>query len=250
MSQLPTNRSAVVLGASRGLGRATCIALAKRGFTVAAVCRRDADAIEVVRAVEDVGGLGIPLQADVLDLGAVERAITNADSVAPLFCLVNNAGTIEPIGLIEETDPSAWANLIALNVVGAYHGTRSALRVMRAGGVIINLSSGAASNPMEGWSAYCASKAALAMLTRSIHHEAGKRDIAAYGFRPGLVDTAMQGAIRSSGLNPISQVDQSDLLPPDVPAEAIAWLCDVRPADLRGCEVDIRDNDFQLRVAQ
>src|SRR5690606_21246900 len=151
---------------------------------------------------------------------------------------VNNAGVIEPIGRIADTDAATWARLITVNLVGAFNGVHAVLPRLAPGGAIVNISSGAASNPMEGWSAYCASKAGLAMLTRSIHDEYGDR-VRAYGFRPGVVDTAMQAEIRASKLNPVSQIPQSNLLKPEIPAAAVAWLLRHRPADLSGQELDI-----------
>src|SRR5690348_16036254 len=94
--------------------------------------------------------------------------------------LVNNAGVIEPIASVAWTDPAAFARNIEINLIGAFYAIRPVLPAMIAagGGRIINVSSGAALRPQQGWSAYCAGKAGLAMLTRSIaleHHEQGIR---------------------------------------------------------------------------
>ena len=105
----------------------------------------------------------------------------------------------------------------------------------------------ASSHPMEGWSAYCASKAGLAMLTQSVALE--RPDLRVYGFRPGVVDTDMQGVIRASGINRISKLRREDLLRPRVPASGVAWLVQNAPADLSGQEVDIRDESFKARMA-
>jgi NAD(P)-dependent dehydrogenase (short-subunit alcohol dehydrogenase family) len=84
--------------------------------------------------------------------------------------LVNNAGIIEPIGTLVQSDPAAWARSIEVNLVGAYHTARATLpRMLEAcKGTVINISSGAAHRPLEGWSAYCSAKAGLAMLTNAI----------------------------------------------------------------------------------
>ena len=88
----------------------------------------------------------------------------------------------------------------------------------RGGGVIVNLSSGAAHNPLEGWSAYCAGKAATAMLTRCAHLEMKGHGIRVFGLSPGTVATDMQRRIKASGINPVSQMDFSQHAPAEAPA--------------------------------
>jgi NAD(P)-dependent dehydrogenase (short-subunit alcohol dehydrogenase family) len=238
----------LVLGASRGLGRAIALALGQAGFAVGVGCRKQEDAETVAREVEATGVGAMPLVVDVADYASVEAAARAAASQGGLAGVVNNAGIIDPIGRIADTDPAAWARLIDINVTGAYHGVRAALPLLASSGVVVNISSGAASSPMEGWSAYCASKAALAMLTRAVGHEYGPAGILAYGFRPGVVDTGMQGEIRASKMNPVSQIPRENLLKPEVPAAGVAWLFRARPADLSGTEIDIRDEAFQKRM--
>jgi NAD(P)-dependent dehydrogenase (short-subunit alcohol dehydrogenase family) len=243
-----TKGAVLVLGASRGLGRAIALALGHAGFAVGVGCRNQGDAETVASEVEAAGGNAVPLVVDVADYASVEAAARATASHGGLAGVVNNAGIIDPIGRIGETDPAAWARLIHVNVTGSYHGVRAVLPLLGNGGVIVNISSGAASSPMEGWSAYCASKAALAMLTRAVAHEYGAAGILAYGFRPGVVDTNMQAEIRASGLNPVSQIPRENLLKPEVPAAGVAWLFSARPADLSGTEIDIRDEAFQQRM--
>jgi NAD(P)-dependent dehydrogenase (short-subunit alcohol dehydrogenase family) len=160
--------------------------------------------------------------------------------------LVNNAGVIGPIGHLGDADPLDWARNIEINLVGAVHAIQAALPAMlaRGGGTIVNLSSGAAHKPMEGWSAYCAGKAGLAMVTRSLHLEYAARGVRAFGFAPGVVDTDMQGAIRASGMNPVSQLPRASLAPAERPAWAIAWLCTAEADPLTGQELDIRADPF------
>lgn len=99
------------------------------------------------------------------------------------------------------------------------------------GGVIVNLSSGAAHRALEGWTAYCVGKAALAMLTNSLALETRAR---VYGFSPGVVDTEMQSEIRASGLNEVSRLNRHDLSDPAEIARALAWLFTDEAADLAG----------------
>jgi NAD(P)-dependent dehydrogenase (short-subunit alcohol dehydrogenase family) len=106
---------------------------------------------------------------------------------AGLDILVNNAGVIEPISDIAASDPAAWARNISVNLVGAYNAVRAVLPGMLAGGAggtIVNVSSGAAFRPLEGWSAYCSGKAGLAMLTRAVALETAGRGVRVFGFAP------------------------------------------------------------------
>jgi NAD(P)-dependent dehydrogenase (short-subunit alcohol dehydrogenase family) len=109
----------------------------------------------------------------------------------------------------------------------------------------VNLSSGAARGPMEGWSAYCAGKAGLAMITRAVHKEFGAQGIRIFGFAPGVVDTDMQAVIRASGINPVSKIPRENLAAPDDAAHGIAWLCTPAADALAGEEVDVRHEDFR-----
>jgi NAD(P)-dependent dehydrogenase (short-subunit alcohol dehydrogenase family) len=89
--------------------------------------------------------------------------------------------------------------------------------LLRQGGAVVNLSTGAAHTPRDGWSAYCGSKAALAMLTRSIAKEYGDKGVFAYSLQPGLVDTEMQGRIRRAGINEIGPFRASSSIRPSAP---------------------------------
>jgi NAD(P)-dependent dehydrogenase (short-subunit alcohol dehydrogenase family) len=86
------------------------------------------------------------------------------------------------------------------------------------------------------------------MLTRSIHLEYGGQGIRCFGFAPGVVDTDMQGSIRASGINPVSQIPRENLAPAHEPARAIAWLCTPAADALAGQELDVRNPDLRKSV--
>lgn len=240
---------ALVTGAKGGIGAATAIALAEAGATVVVTARRLADAeATVARCAES---RAIAIACDVSDAASVKAAVRDATArVGAPTLLVNNAGTVQPIGLLHETDPAAWAASVNANLVGAVAAIRAVLPAMLANGrgTIVNLSSGAAHRPMEGWSAYCAGKAGLAMVTQSVALEYGARGIRVFGFAPGVVDTDMQGAIRASGINPVSKLPRENLAGVDDPARAIAYLCSAAADDLAGGELDIREASFRARA--
>lgn len=170
--------------------------------------------------------------------------------LGPVDILVNNAGVIEPIGRIGELDGAEWERSLAVNLAGPFHATQAVLPdfASRGGGVIMNVSSGAAYNPKEGWSAYCSTKAGLAMLTRSTVHELGGRGVLAYGFQPGVVDTEMQVKIRASGMNEISRIPRENLAKPEPPARMAAQLCLLAPEDLNGADVSVNDEELRTRL--
>jgi NAD(P)-dependent dehydrogenase (short-subunit alcohol dehydrogenase family) len=217
---------------------------------VALLARSRAPLDELARALEARGGRALAIACDLADPKAAAPAVALvAGALGRIDAVVNNAGTIEPIGPLAELDPAAWARTLAINLGGAFAMVHAALPHMPANaGTVVNVSSGAAHRPLEGWSAYCASKAGLAMLTRSLHLELGGRGLRAYGFQPGVVDTEMQVQIRASGINEVSRLRRSELLPPEEPAAVIAWLCAERPADLAGAEFRVSDPALRGRA--
>jgi NAD(P)-dependent dehydrogenase (short-subunit alcohol dehydrogenase family) len=158
--------------------------------------------------------------------------------------VVNNAGIITPIGRLADVDIADWAHNMTVNLVALAHVTQQAIRAKPMGLTIVNLSSGAARNPMEGWSAYCAGKAGLAMLTRAVHLEYGPA-VRIFGFAPGVVDTEMQATIRASGMNAVSRIPRDDLGGVADPAHGVAWLCTPAADAYAGQEVDVRAPDFR-----
>lgn len=246
-----TGRVALVTGASGGIGEGVAHALAKEGAAVVIAARR-LDACErVAREIEAAGGRAMALACDVTEYDGVAEAVRQCEqSLGSPSILINNAGVIDPIARIETSDPAEWARNITINLVGAYNCVRAVLPVFKkaGGGVIVNVSSGAAHRPLEGWSAYCAAKAGMAMLTRSIALEEQSNGIRVYGFQPGTTDTDMQVTIRASGINPVSQIPREKLLPVPTPSRIIAWLCTDAAADLSGQELSVNDDGLRRRA--
>ena len=242
---------ALVTGASRGLGEGVARALAARGAAVMLAARDGAAIARVARDIVASGGRAEALACDVADYAAVERVTAQTrTALGGLDILVNNAGIIEPIADIATSDPAVWASNISINLVGAYNAARAALPGLLAGGggVIVNVSSGAAFRPLEGWSAYCSGKAGLAMFTRAIALETAGRGIRAFGFSPGTIDTDMQVKIRASGMNMISRIPRADLSPVEHAVRGLVYLCTAAAHDLAGEEVSMRDDAFRRRI--
>jgi len=237
---------ALVTGGTRGIGLAAAQALAAAGAKVAISARSGVDA-----AAAAVGGDALGLVCDVSDPAQAEASVAQVVArFGKLSILVNNAGVIDPIGPILECDPAEWGRNVTINLTGAYAMVRYALPGMVAAGrgIVVNVSSGAAHRPLEGWSAYCSAKAGMAMLTKAMHLETHGKGIRSYGFAPGTVDTEMQVKIRASGLNPVSQIPRAKLGGVDQPATSIAYLCSDAAADLAGEELSIYDAPFRERA--
>jgi NAD(P)-dependent dehydrogenase (short-subunit alcohol dehydrogenase family) len=210
---------------------------------------RDGDlAQRVAGEIVDAGGTAEALACDVSDYPSVERAVADTHQrLGGLDILVNNAGVIEPIAEIAASDPAAWARNIQINLIGAYFVVRAVLdRMLQNGGTIINISSGAAYRPLEGWSSYCSAKAGLAMLTRSLVLET--TGVRLFGFSPGTIDTDMQVKIRASGLNQVSQIPRANLSPVEHAVRGLLYLCNEASDDLHGQDVSMRDEAFRKRI--
>ncbi len=246
----PADRTAFITGASRGIGAAVAVALARRGIAPVLAVRDPASAQETADAVKAAGMPVLVVPCEVTDYASVKAAVaTTMERWGRLDAIVNNAGQLGPIGHLADTDPAEWARTVTINLTGCYHVAHAAMdALLQAGGALVNVSTGAAHTAREGWSAYCSSKAGLAMLTRSIDLEYGPRGLSTYGLAPGLVDTRMQGVIRASGMNEISRVPRDKLAPADRSAGVIAWLVDTRPQDLRGQDLTVNDAALMERA--
>jgi NAD(P)-dependent dehydrogenase (short-subunit alcohol dehydrogenase family) len=251
VAQPLSGKHVLVTGASRGIGAAAAGALAAAGAAVTLTARDGRGAREVAARIAATSGRAEAFACDVAEYAGVASMVAEAQRrFGPIDALVNNAGIIEPIARIADSDPAECARAIETNLIGAYNAIRAVLPQMLAqgGGRIVNLSSGAATRPLEGWSAYCAAKAGLAMLGRAVALEAGAAGIRVFGLSPGTTDTDMQAAIRASGINPVSQIPRAALTRVEHPARAIVYLCTKAADDLSGTEVSLGDPDFRGRL--
>jgi len=244
-----TKPLAFITGGSRGIGLEAARDLLARGWAVA-ISARTAGALDAAAATLNSQDL-VAVACDVADPRSIAQAVQRAEGkFGPVSALVNNAGVIDPVAGITEADPSAWMALMGINVGGVFNACQAVLPGMleRGSGVILNMSSGAAHRAVPGWSAYCASKAAVAMFTRSLHAEYGGRGIRVHGFVPGAVRTDMLMGARASYDNDIARLDADDLLPPGLPGRCIGWIVAEGPSDKGGEELSIRDPELRQRV--
>ncbi len=154
----------------------------------------------VAEALRGGGARAIGVAADVADPEQVEEIVESAlDQFSRIDILINNAAVIWPVEELAETDPDEWTYNIQVNLLGPFYLMRNVLPVMldQHYGRIVNVSSGAAINPIMGASAYSAAKAALDVLTRATALELADTGVTVNSLHPGMMDTDMQGDLRS-----------------------------------------------------
>ena len=245
-----TGKTIIVTGASRGLGELAARHLAAAGANVVLAARSSDEIVRIASDIRSSGASALACPCDVADYADVTRLVQAAEGAfGPVDVLINNAGVIEPIGFLENTDPAEWGKSFDINVKGVYHGIRAVMPSMleRGAGTIITIGSGAAHNAQLGWSAYCSTKAAGWMLTMACHKENGDRGLVHINLAPGIIATDMQKTIRESGINPVSQIAPEDLGDPTIPARVLIYLCGPEGRQYAGQE--LRAADPELRRA-
>ncbi len=241
-------KTVLITGASRGIGESAARIFADAGANVVLMARSGA---RVGQIAKEIGAKARAVSGDVSKWNDIVHAVkVCTDTFGGLDILINNAGVIEPIAPILSSDPEGWAQVVDINLNGPYFGIRAAAPVMAAAGngTIITISSGAAHNPLEGWSHYCASKAGAAMLTRCADLELRGRGLRIMGLSPGTVATQMQKEIKSSGINPVARLDWEDHIPADWVGKCLLWMCGPEGDALHGQEVSLRDESVRQKV--
>ncbi|MGM5004182.1 3-ketoacyl-ACP reductase [Bacillus licheniformis] len=207
------NKTALITGGGRGIGRATAIALAKEGVHIGLIGRTAAN---LEKAAEELKAFGVKVSvaaADVKDLTAVERAVQSVkEELGQIDILINNAGIGGFAGFLEQS-PEEWENIIQVNLMGVYNVTRAVLPEMieRKAGNIINISSTAGQRGAAGTSAYSASKFAVLGLTESLMQEVRKHNIRVSALTPSTVATDLAIDSKLTDGNPERVMQPEDL---------------------------------------
>jgi 3-oxoacyl-[acyl-carrier protein] reductase len=194
--------SALITGASRGIGAATAQALAAEGWAVGVNYRRDREGAErIVSLVEEDGGTALAIAADVADGAAADEMLAQVtERLGPVLVLVNNAGMTAD-GLSMRLSDEDWDRVLDVNLTAAFRLTRSAIGPMmrQRFGRVINVSSVVAQRANPGQANYAASKAGLIAFTRTVAVEVARRGVTVNAVAPGLIETRLTREFTGDG---------------------------------------------------
>jgi benzil reductase ((S)-benzoin forming) len=229
---------AVITGASRGLGASAAKLLIAEGIHVISVARNENSSLK--QAADKAGSGYMHFSCDLASLDQVQSVFTEiAEAVskdAELVYVINNAGVIEPIEIAGELDPALVQTNVQVNLSAPVIISNLFLQKARETGIkaiIANVTSGAAERPIHGWSIYCSTKAAVNMFTMTAGLELASNGSSSkiIAFSPGIMDTDMQAAIRSSNEEAFAELEtfkkykeSGSLRSPDTVAGALVKL--------------------------
>lgn len=228
-------KRALVTGGNSGIGEAIALALAAAGARVAINYVTQPDAAQsVVQRMRAQHGDAEAIPANVSDPAAVARMFAHLNATwGGIDILINNAGIDGPRAMAWEADPAAWQTVIEVNLFGTFYCAREALaRMVRQGhGVILNMSSVHEVIAWSGYSAYAASKAAVAMLTKTLAQEAAPHGVRVLAVAPGAIRTPINRAVWSDAQNMKDLLTKIPLLrigePDDVARMVVVLVSDV-----------------------
>jgi NAD(P)-dependent dehydrogenase (short-subunit alcohol dehydrogenase family) len=221
MSKPLANRIALVTGASRGIGHATAIALAKAGAHVVAIARTQGGLEEVDDAIKAAGGTATLVPLDLTDFDGIDRLGASLhERYGKLDVLVANAGILGSLSPMSHVEPKVFDNVMAINVTANYRLIRSLDPLLQKSdaGRAVFLTSGAAWAPRAYWGPYSISKAAVELMARTYAEEVATTNLRVNIFNPGPIRTRMR-ASAMPGEDPMT------LDTPEQCAEKVIDLC-------------------------
>ena len=243
-----TDKVVIITGGSRGIGRATALAAAARGFrVVVGYASNQAAANEVVAKIEAANGKAIAVKCDVGHEADILGIFAASDKFGTLGALVNNAGIVAKTSRVDEMDAERIQRMLAVNVTGSILCAREAVKRMSTkhggqGGVIVNLSSAAARlGGANTYVDYAASKGAIDSFTIGLGYEVAGEGIRVAAIRPGLIDTE----IHASGGDPdrvhrlVHMVPMKRVGSAEEVANAIVWLMSDDASYVTGTILDV-----------
>jgi NAD(P)-dependent dehydrogenase (short-subunit alcohol dehydrogenase family) len=231
------NKIALVTGASRGIGRATALELAKAGAHVVALARTVGGLEELDDEIQKIGGSATLVPLDIKDFDALDRLGASLfDRFKKLDVLVGNAGQLGTLSPLGHIDPKTWDDVIAVNVTANWRLIRSLDLLLKSSeaGRAVFITSGVARNVRAYWGLYAASKAALDTIVLAYAGELGKTNVKVNLFNPGPIRTRMR-AKAMPGEDPMT------LDAPEQAAEALLPLC------LPSCTESGRIYDYKMK---
>ena len=207
-------KTCLITGARTGIGLSIGQTLAQNGYRVIFSGRKLNDCKDTVNQLVKDGFQAVESPIDLSNLSSLKQQTEMALSIwGTVDILINNGAVIEPITSLEKIELQDFEKAVRVNYLAptlliSYCWNN----LQKNKGKVINVLSGASINAIEGWTAYCSTKAALHMINQQTHLEGYQYGISSIGLSPGMVDTDMQGKIRASGINKVSKVRKEDLI--------------------------------------
>ena len=167
------NKTYLITGASKGIGRSIAMRLAKDGIQIVLLARESEELEDACREVQSLSSSSFMIPCDLAQSDSIDAAIESFNGIDSIDGIVHNAGTIAPIRSMFEAETDAWERNIQVNITGVQRLTKGLYSKMKASERcrVTTISSGAALRPLHSWSAYCVSKAALDMWSRCLAEE-------------------------------------------------------------------------------
>lgn len=239
-----SGKVAFVTGAGTGIGRASALAFARAGASVAVVGRTEATNKETVGLIEAAGGRAIALLADVARESEVEAAVARTvETYGRLDFAFNNAGVEQPGMLFGEIGNDEWNRQIGINLGGVFFCMKHEIGQMlkQGGGVVVNTGSGAAAKGFPKQAAYCAAKFGLVGLSKGAALDYADKNIRVNVVSPGIIATPMmdrfsggteEGRAAVTAQEPIGRMGR-----PEEIAGTVLWLCSDLAAFTTGANI-------------
>jgi 3-oxoacyl-[acyl-carrier protein] reductase len=235
-------QTALVTGATRGIGKAIALALGHAGATVVGTATTDAGAASITKYLGEAGARGEGIRLDVTEPGAIESAVGGvAQRFGEIAILVNNAGITRDNLLLRMKDEE-WDAIMDTNLKAAYRLSKAVLRGMMKArhGRIVNIGSVVGTSGNAGQTNYSAAKAALVGFTKSLAQEVGSRNITVNCVAPGFIDTDMTRALPDAQREKlIERIPLGRLGSPEDVAHAVAFLASREAGYITGATLHV-----------
>lgn len=243
MTEELKGKKALVTGASRGIGRAIALELARRGADVAFSYGRSAEQAEQVRReIEGLGAKAVAFQSDVTSFEASKKLVADAvEALGGLDVLINNAGVTRD-KLILQMSEEDWDTVVDTNLKGVFNVTKhvAAYMIKKRTGRVINIGSISGSVGLPGQTNYSASKAGLSGFTKALAKEIGRRNVTVNTLALGVVETEMSAALGDEYLEKLKEtIALRRFAKPEEIARIVAFFCSDDAAYITGQVVTI-----------